>query len=198
VFDEIEMVREVAHAGHRPSRFELRDLRTRCAIAEFVAQMKETYGYPRYFGVSYAKNTVKHLQHIIQTISPRRHRGAGDPVPPDDGRGHTRGGPSFEHSRPRSTTCSPARCAAPISRCSGSHAGSSRLDDRVVHEDLQQCIEREVQVRIPQTTLPRQQPHETIPEYRAEHKIEVQQPLAPGRPSLVVSTATFTRQDYSR
>ena len=38
-------------------------------IAQHVAEIKLSDGYPNAFGVSYAKNTVKHLQQIIVVLA---------------------------------------------------------------------------------------------------------------------------------
>src|SRR4029079_14685688 len=58
--------------------------------------------------------------------------------------------------------------------------------------DLQECVNREVQVRIPQTTLLINSPMND-PGYRAEHQIETDQPFRPGVPRLLVSTKTLSR-----
>ena len=42
---------------------------TTSAIAEKIAAVKRVHGFPTAFGVSYAKNSVKHLKHIIQTLA---------------------------------------------------------------------------------------------------------------------------------
>ena len=195
VFDEIEWCAKSHMQAIGPADSNFGIFERDVPIAEFVAQMKETYGYPRYFGVSYAKNTVKHLQHIIQTIS--------------------RAGIVVQGILSLQTMDEDTLAAVHRSNIKTEKydllAGEMRRADLPLFVDLmqglpgsttesftgdlQQCIEREVQVRIPQTTLLVNSPMND-PEYRAEHKIEVQQPLAPGRPSLVVSTATFTRQDY--
>ena len=38
-------------------------------IAEKIAELKATYGYPRFVGNNYAKNTVKHLSRIIEIFT---------------------------------------------------------------------------------------------------------------------------------
>jgi hypothetical protein len=38
-------------------------------IAEKIAELKRTYGYPQYVGTNYAKNTVKHLSRIIEIFT---------------------------------------------------------------------------------------------------------------------------------
>ena len=39
------------------------------AIAEKVAELKATYGYPKVFATNYAKNTVKHLKPIVKVMA---------------------------------------------------------------------------------------------------------------------------------
>ena len=39
------------------------------AIAEKVAELKNTYGYPKVFATNYAKNTVKHLKPIVKVMA---------------------------------------------------------------------------------------------------------------------------------
>ncbi len=39
------------------------------AISEKIAELKATYGYPRFVGNNYAKNTVKHLSKIIEIFT---------------------------------------------------------------------------------------------------------------------------------
>ncbi len=195
VFDEIEWCAKnhMQAIGPADSNFGIfeRDVE----IAERVAEMKELYGYPRYFGVSYAKNTVKHLQHIIQTMA-----NAGIV---------TQGILSLQ-TMDEDTLDAVHRSNIKTEKYD-MLAGEMRRADLPLFvdlmlglpgqtvqsftNDLQQCIDREVQVRIPQTTLLVNSPMND-PDYRAEHQIEVHRPLHPGRPSLVVSTSTFSRQDY--
>ena len=195
VYDEIEWCAKSHMQAIGPADSNFGIFERDVPIAEFVAQMKEKHGYPRYFGVSYAKNTVKHLQHIIQTIA-----NAGIVVQ----------GILSLQTMDEDTLSAVHRSNIKTEKYD-LLAGEMRRADLPLFvdlmqglpgstresftRDLQQCIEREVQVRIPQTTLLVNSPMND-PEYRAEHKIEVHQPLAPGRPALVVSTATFTRQDY--
>jgi radical SAM superfamily enzyme YgiQ (UPF0313 family) len=196
VYDEIEWCAKAQMQTIGPADSNFGIFERDVPIAEFVAQMKETYGYPRIFGVSYAKNTVKHLQHIIQTIA-----GAGIVVQ----------GILSLQTMDEDTLAAVHRANIKTEKYD-LLAGEMRRADLPLFvdlmqglpgstresftSDLQQCIEREVQARIPQTTLLVNSPMND-PEYRAEHKIEVHQPLAPGRPAMVVSTATFTREDYA-
>jgi hypothetical protein len=62
-------------------------------------------------------------------------------------------------------------------------------------EDLQQCIDRGLPARINLTTLLVNSPMNE-PEYLEEHQIETEKPLRPGAQAVLVSTATFTRDDY--
>ncbi|MGH8977303.1 MAG: B12-binding domain-containing radical SAM protein, partial [Acidimicrobiia bacterium] len=195
VYDEIDWCAKSHMQGIGPADSNFGIFERDVSIAERVAQMKEIHGYPRFFGVSYAKNTVKHLQHIIQTMA-----NAGIV---------TQGILSLQ-TMDEDTLDAIHRSNIKTEKYDALAGEMRRADlplfvDLMVGlpgstiesftKDLQQCIDREVQVRIPQTTLLVNSPMND-PDYRAEHQIEVQQPLAPGRPAFVVSTSTFTRQDY--
>ena len=142
--------------------------------------MKEIYGYPRFFGVSYAKNTVKHLQHIIQTMANAGIVMQGilslQTMDEDTLAAVHRSNIKTEKYDLLGRRDAPRR--SPAVRGSHARACRARRTSRS-RRDLQQCIDREVQVRIPQTTLLVNSPMND-PDYRAEHKIEVHQPLAPG------------------
>jgi radical SAM superfamily enzyme YgiQ (UPF0313 family) len=195
VYDEIEWCAKSHMQAIGPADSNFGIFERDVAIAERVAALKEIHGYPRYFGVSYAKNTVKHLQHIIQTVA-----NAGIVIQ----------GILSLQTMDEDTLAAVHRSNIKTEKYDAL-AGEMRRADLPLFvdlmlglpgstiesftNDLQQCVDREVQVRIPQTTLLVNSPMND-PDYRAEHKIEVSQPLHPGRPALVVSTATFTRRDY--
>jgi len=164
-------------------------------IAEKIAAERRRHGYPKVFGVSYAKNSVKHLQHIIETMAR-----AGIV---------TQGIMSLQTMDPETLavvrrsnikTEKYDQLAAEFRRAGlplfvdlmlalpGSTTDSFRAD-------LQQCVNREVQVRIPHTTLLTNSPMND-PAYRAEHQIETNEPFRPGVPRLVVSTRTLTRAQH--
>jgi hypothetical protein len=62
-------VREAQGPGRVLRRLQLRDLSRDVEIASKVVELKQQYGYPIIFESSYAKNTVKHLRDIIETLA---------------------------------------------------------------------------------------------------------------------------------
>jgi hypothetical protein len=64
-------------------------------------------------------------------------------------------------------------------------------------DDLQQCIDRELPVRVNHTELLVNSPMND-PGYRAEHEILTSEPLGPGRQAILKSTSSFTEDDFGR
>jgi hypothetical protein len=164
------------------------------AIAERIAEAKRRYGYPKVFGVSYAKNSVKHLQHIIQTMAEAGILSHGilslQTMDPDTLAVVRRS--NIKTERYDQLAVEFRRSGLPLFvdlmlGLPGSTAESFR-------GDLQQCVDREVQVRIPQTTLLINSPMND-PAYRAEHGIETDEPFQPGVPRLVVASKSLPRAD---
>ncbi len=164
-------------------------------IAERLAELKGVHGAPQVFGVSYAKNTVKHLRHIIQLMA--------------DAEILTQGILSLQ-SMDEDTLDAVHRSNIKTEKYD-ELAGEFRRADLPLFvdlmlglpgqtvtsfmSDLQQCIDREVQVRIPRTTLLVNSPMND-PSYRAEYQIVTNTAPGPGKIPLVVSTSTFTRDEY--
>jgi hypothetical protein len=164
-------------------------------IAERLAELKRAHGAPQVFGVSYAKNTVKHLRHIIQLMA--------------DAEIVTQGILSLQ-SMDEGTLDAVHRSNIKTEKYD-ELAGEFRRADLPLFvdlmlglpgqtvasfmSDLQQCIDREVQVRIPRTTLLVNSPMND-PDYRSEYQIVTNTAPGPGKIPLVVSTSTFTRDDY--
>ena len=69
VFAELEWAaqRGIAGIGFADANFGI--LERDVAIAEKVAELKATYGFPLHCATNYAKNTVKHLNKIVSTWS---------------------------------------------------------------------------------------------------------------------------------
>ena len=174
-------------------------------IAEKVAQLRLQYGYPRTFDTNYAKNSVKHVRKIVESMVQA---------------GITTHGLLSLQSMDAPTLLTIRR----------SNIKTEKYDQLAVEfrkaelplfvdlmlglpgstvssflDDLQQCIEREVYAKIFPTELLVNSPMND-PEYRREHQIVAQRPHGEDGPvqasrsfterPLVVSTATFTRADW--
>jgi hypothetical protein len=63
-------------------------------------------------------------------------------------------------------------------------------------DDLQQCIDREVEGTVNPTTVLVNSPM-NAPEHRARHAIETAVAVGPGAHALIIATETFTRDDYA-
>jgi radical SAM superfamily enzyme YgiQ (UPF0313 family) len=177
-------------------------------IAAWVAELKARHGYPRSFHTNYAKNSVKHLRRIVETMS-----GAGI---------LTEGLLSLQ-SMDESTLATIQRSNIKVERYDElarefRSAGLPLFVDLMVGlpgsttssflKDLQECVDREVNVKIHLTELLVNSPMNE-PGYREEHAIEVASaddrnslvfPTLVDREShrkLVVASATFTRDDYA-
>lgn len=162
-------------------------------IAEKIAELKGRYGYPLAFGTSYAKNTVKHLRRIIEIMV---------------GAGILSHGVLSLQSMDGETLDTIARSNIKLEKYEellaqfreaelplyvdlmvglpGSTVGSFK-------NDLQACIDREVQVNLHPTELLPNSPM-NAPEYRRANDIHIERLGANNR--VVVSTASFTRADY--
>jgi len=165
-------------------------------IAEKVAEVRRTKGAPPAFGVSYAKNTVKHLEHIIRTLA-----GAGIMA---------QGVLSLQTMDPATLEVI-HRSNIKTERYDGiagqmREAGLPLMIELMMGlpgqtltsfgDDLQQCINREVPARVNRTTVLVNSPMND-PEYRREHQIETSVAVSPGANANIVSTASFTADDYA-
>jgi radical SAM superfamily enzyme YgiQ (UPF0313 family) len=161
-------------------------------IAESIAAARRRHGYPKVFGVSYAKNSVKHLQHIIETMARAGIVTQGilslQTMDPDTLKVVRRSNIKTEKYDQLAGEFRRARLPLFVDLMLGL-PGSTPESFR---NDLQECVNREVQVRIPQTTLLINSPMND-PAYRAEHQIETNEPFRPGVPRLLVSTKTLSR-----
>jgi radical SAM superfamily enzyme YgiQ (UPF0313 family) len=164
-------------------------------IAEKIAELKALNGYPKVFGVSYAKNTVRHLRKIIQLMA--------------DAGILTHGILSLQ-SMDEETLAVIERTNIKLEKyeeLAGEfrRAGLPLFVDLMVglpgatHQsflnDLQQCVDREVQVRLPITELLVNSPMND-PAYKEKYKIVVTNEPGRGQHSMVVSTSSFGREEY--
>jgi radical SAM superfamily enzyme YgiQ (UPF0313 family) len=172
-------------------------------IARKIVELKKEYGYPRTFESSYAKNTVKHLREIIEILS------AG---------GVLSTGTLSLQSLDQDTLYAIRRSNISVKKYEDLAVEFGNNDLPLVMElmmglpgstvtsflaDLQQIIDREVRARVNPTEVLMNSPMND-PEYRAENAIELLRPInhdwresfTTRKKSLVVSTSTFTRDDY--
>ncbi|MEJ7584584.1 MAG: radical SAM protein [Acidimicrobiales bacterium] len=165
-------------------------------IAQRVADLKRDTGYPHGFGVSYAKNTVKHLQQIIMVLAEAgiMSQGVLSLQSMDEETLTTIHRSNIKTERYDALADEMRHSQLPLmvelmmglpGQTPASFAG-----------DLQQCIDREVPARINHTTLLVNSPMNE-PDYLAEHRIETSAPVGPGLNANVISTASFTRQEYA-
>ncbi|MEJ7583616.1 MAG: radical SAM protein [Acidimicrobiales bacterium] len=165
------------------------------AIAEKVAELKSTYGYPKVFATNYAKNTVKHLKSIVKVMADAGilTEGLLSLQSMDEGTLDTikRSNIKLEKYEDLAREFRAAKLPLFVDLMVGL-PGATLASFR---NDLQECLEREVSARIFSTTLLVNSPMNE-PSYRETHKIETE--LVPGsmKQRLVVSTATFTRTDH--
>ncbi len=158
-------------------------------IAEKIAQLKQTYGYPRIVGNNYAKNTVKHLSKIIDIFTAA---------------GIVAEGKMSMQTFDSETLTTIRRKNIKVEKYHGLSVEFRRNDLPLAVElmmglpgatpatfrsDLQACIDRDVRATVfPTVLLPNSPMNE--PEYRRENGIVA----LPGEKLL--ETATYTRDDY--
>jgi hypothetical protein len=166
-------------------------------IAERVTAVRAETSFPAGFGANFAKNTVKHLGPIIRTLV--------------EGGIVNRGLLALQTMDER-TLATIERANIKVERYDAIAAemraaglpfavelmmGLPGATVASFTDDLQQCIDREVEGTVNPTTVLLNSPM-NAPDYRAEHGIETAMEIAPGNHALVVATATFTREDYHR
>jgi hypothetical protein len=164
-------------------------------IAQHVADLCTAQGHPKAFGVSYAKNTVKHLQQIIRILSDAGIMSQGvlslQSMDTDTLAAIHRSNIKTERYDALADEMRHAELPLMVELMMGLPGQTVAS----VADDLQQCIDREVPARVNRTTLLVNSPMND-PEYLAEHQVQVSAPVGPGQTSLVVSTSSFTSDDY--
>lgn len=164
-------------------------------IAQRVADLKKATGYPVGFGGSYAKNSTKYLRKIIKVMA--------------DAGIMTQGILSLQ-TMDDTTLSAVKRSNIRVDKYDALAAemrksqltltvelmmGLPGSTVRSFLEDLQQCIDRDIPARINLTTLLVNSPMNS-PDYRAAHQIETMSEVAPGKMPLLVSTNSYTREDF--
>ena len=174
-------------------------------IARKVVELKQQYGYPIIFESSYAKNTVKHLRDIIDTLATG---------------GILSTGTLSLQSVDVATLDAIRRSNIKVEKYDQLAVEFGKQGLPLVVElmmglpgstvqsfigDLQQTIDREVNARVNPTEVLMNSPM-NAPDYRREHEIETLRPVnhdwttenGVRKKALVVSTSSFTREDYAQ
>jgi hypothetical protein len=164
-------------------------------IAEKVAALKREYGYPNGFSVSAAKNTTKYTKQIIDILAAAGVMAKGSigvqSMDPETLKTIKRSNIKLEKYDELAMKFRKSGLPLWVDLMFG-------LPGQTVtsfQNDLQGCINRGVFPRIFRTELLINSPMNE-PSYREEHRIQTE--LSPdGFKHLVVSTATFSREEYA-
>jgi radical SAM superfamily enzyme YgiQ (UPF0313 family) len=160
-------------------------------IAQKIADLKRQYGYPQTVAVNYAKNTVKHLRHIIEILADVEilTEGVVSLQSMDETTLHVIRRSNIKLEKYNEMSAEFRRSRLPLAAdimmgLPGSTPASFR-------NDLQECTNRDVRVRAnPTQLLPNSPMNE--PAYRAEHGIVAK----PGE--YVKEAASFTRAEWEQ
>ena len=163
-------------------------------IARHVGELKKKSGYPEAFGGSYAKNSTKYLEEIIKVMADAGilTQGVLSLQTMDAGtlEAINRSNIKTEKYDALASEMRSSNLQLSVELMMG--LPGATLDSFV--EDLQQCIDRDIQARINHTTMLVNAPMNN-PDYREKHQIETGSPLGPGKMPVLVSTSTYTRDD---
>jgi len=161
------------------------------AIARHVAALKAKHGFPKHVGTNYAKNTVKHLREIIEIFADAGivSEGIVSLQSMDTETLHTIRRKNIKVERYNDLSDEFRKNGLPLAvdlmmGLPGSTLASFR-------NDLQECINRGVRVRVHHTQLLPNSPMNE-PSYREEHAIVAK----PGE--LLRQTSTYTRDEWDR
>ena len=195
VFAELEWCarHEMLAVGPADSNFGM--LERDVSIAEKLASLRAEYGYPSMFGVSYAKNTVRHLKQIISILVDA---------------GIVTNGILSLQTMDTDTLDAVNRTNIKLAKYEELAQEFRRSELPLFIElmvglpgstfasfknDLQQCVDREVVARLAITELLVNSPMNE-PSYREKFKIKVSAEPGRGDHSVVVSTSTYTEEDH--
>lgn len=166
-------------------------------VAEKVSQLKRDTGYPEAFGGSFAKNSTKYLQTIIRLMAEADiwTQGVLSLQTMDDTTLKTIKRSNIKVAKYDALANEMRAANLQLSVELMMALPGSTLDSFT--EDLQQCIDRDIQARINHTTLLVNSPMND-PEYMAKYEIKTGQALAPGTTPYIESTSTFTKEDLEK
>ncbi len=159
-------------------------------IAERIAELKSTHGYPRFVGNNYAKNTVKHLSKIIEIFTDAGIVAEGKMSMQsfDDDTLLTIRRKNIKVDKYHDLSVEFRRNQLPMSV--DLMMGLPGSTPEAFRGDLQSCIDRDLRSIVHTTVLLPNSPMND-PEYRRDNGIIAQ----PGEE--VTQTATFTREEWS-
>jgi radical SAM superfamily enzyme YgiQ (UPF0313 family) len=160
-------------------------------IAERIAELKATHGYPKFVGNNYAKNTVKHLSKIIEAFTDAGIVAEGKMSMQtfDEGTLATIHRKNIKVEKYYDLSGEFRRNQLPM--MVDIMMGLPGSTPETFRNDLQQCINRAVRVAIHSTLLLTNSPMNE-PAYREENGITAM----PGEE--VKETSTYTRADWER
>jgi radical SAM superfamily enzyme YgiQ (UPF0313 family) len=160
-------------------------------IAEKIAELKATYGYPKNIGNNYAKNTVKHLSKIIEIFTEAGIVAEGKMSMQsfDDETLAIIRRKNIKVEKYDELAVEFRRNRLPLSV--DLMLGLPGSTPETFKNDLQACVDRDVRALIQPTMLLPNSPMNE-PEYRAEHGIVAQ----PGE--YVQETASYTRDEWNQ
>lgn len=158
-------------------------------ITERVATLRKAHGYPIQFGVSYAKNTVKHLRKIVDLLVDAEILAVGQlslqTLDADTLEAVNRSNIKIEKYEELAAQFRRAHLPLYVELMMGLPGATVES----FQNDLQECVDRDLNPKIYATYLLVNSPMNE-PDYRKEHGIEAR----PGH--IVTSSASFTRSDY--
>jgi radical SAM superfamily enzyme YgiQ (UPF0313 family) len=175
-------------------------------IAEKVAELKATHGYPTLFSTNYAKNTTKHLSQIVGVLSDAGILNQGLlSLQSMDGEVLKTVKRSNIKTAKYDDLAREFR-AADLPLFVDLMLGLPGATQESFRADLQGCIDREVTAKIYPTELLVNSPMND-PGYRIENRIETSAPLGSlvktsrnpdgtTKRALLVATSSYTREDY--
>jgi len=163
-------------------------------FAREAARLKRETGYPRGFGGNYAKNTVKYLRNIIDVLAEGDILSMGtlslQTMDEETLDAINRSNIKTEKYDALAVEMRNANLPLTIELMMG--LPGSSVDS--FREDLQQCVDRELPVRVNMTTLLVNSPM-NHPDYLQKYDIKTHIPLEPGNLATIASTSTYTEAD---
>ncbi|MCB1690399.1 MAG: radical SAM protein [Halioglobus sp.] len=196
VFGELEWCSEMKVASISQCDANFGVFERDVAIAERVAELKTKTGFPETFGGSYAKNSTKYLQKIIKVLADAGILAQGvlslQTMDESTLNVINRSNIKVEKYDALANEMRNSKLQLSVELMMG--LPGATLESFI--EDLQQCIDRDIQARINHTTLLVNSPMNS-PDYREEHQIKTGTELGPGKMPVLVSTRTYTRDDLA-
>ena len=171
-----------------------------------MADLKTQYGYPKRFITNYAKNSVKHLRHIVEIISSAGILTEGllslQSMDDDTLTAIRRSNIRTEKYDELAAEFRANKLPLFVDLMMGLPGQTIRS----LQNDLQLCVDKEVLAKCHGTELLVNSPMND-PVYRKDYAIESSRPpgpetidddasVKPREPSLVISSSTFSREDY--